>query len=144
MSVDAVSILPYMQACRLMMVRLQTSYRSRLPSLRRQCLVRRERETPEVSRSFSHILSLVFNHRLLAFDSAYRCTIPLTTQTERKKNKQQQGHTRALVLGRSKSATNRSQSAFRSDGARGTWTENDRSRYASLFPGNVAHDNKRA
>lgn len=44
MSVDAVSILPYMQACRLMIVRLQTSYRSRLPSLRRQCLVCVERE----------------------------------------------------------------------------------------------------
>jgi hypothetical protein len=39
-----------------------------------------------------------------------------------------------LVLGRSKSATNRSQSAFRSDGARGTWTENDRVDTRRCFP----------
>jgi hypothetical protein len=140
MSVDAVSILPYMQACRLMIVRLQTSYRSRLPSLRRQCLVCVERDSGSLSLFFSHILLVVY-HRLLAFNSAYRCTIPLTM--ERKKNDNNRD-TRALG-----SWPEQISNEPESVGVPVGWCPRDldwkrSSRYASLFPGNVAHDNKRA
>lgn len=119
MSVDAVSILPYMQACRLMMVRLQTSYRSRILSLRRQCLMCGE--TPEVFFFFFPIFSLltINFHSIPHRDVQYRLR-------ENRERKATTGHTRSCSSAGANQQRIGVESAFRSDGARGIWTENDR------------------